>query len=119
MAVPFRFLCVRVEACKECRCTRYHCSAILPDSHIGLVANAFSARTLTLRRLIGRQVKKPERITLTKIEGRTWLVDSKNRPFFAHGITRFNNNKANIDLNKISELAKGLGFNAYGYGCPA
>jgi hypothetical protein len=49
MAVPFRFLCVMVEACK--RVSLYAPTIALPitGSHIGLVANAFSARTLAFQ----------------------------------------------------------------------
>ena len=58
------------------------------------------------------------KISLTKIEGRHWLVGPDGKPFFAHGITHVNNNRAKIDFAKISEACKKLGFNAYGYGCP-
>ncbi len=57
-------------------------------------------------------------ITLTKIDGRHWLVDTDGNPFFAHGITHVGNNRAKIDYSKISEACKELGFNAYGYGSP-
>ena len=62
--------------------------------------------------------KKPQNITLTEIEGRHWLVGPDGKPFFAHGITHVSNNRAKIDLAKISKACKELGFNAYGYGCP-
>lgn len=60
----------------------------------------------------------PKPITLTEIDGRTWLVDSSGKPFFAHGITHVGNNRAEIDFDKISAACKELGFNAFGYGCP-
>ncbi|PHS08070.1 MAG: beta-agarase [Blastopirellula sp.] len=62
--------------------------------------------------------KKPQNITLTEIEGRTWLLDTSGKPFFAHGITHVNNNRAKIEFAKISDACKEIGFNAYGYGCP-
>lgn len=61
---------------------------------------------------------KPNAISLTKIDGRHWLVDSLGKPFFAHGITHVSNNRANFDFNEISAACKKLGFNTYGYGCP-
>lgn len=57
-------------------------------------------------------------ISLTKVDGRHWLVDSKGNPFFAHGITHVNNQRAKIDFARFSKACKDLGFNAYGYGCP-
>lgn len=61
---------------------------------------------------------EPQRITLTKIDGRHWLVRRGGQPFFAHGITHVNNQKAKFDFSRISERCRELGFNAYGYGCP-
>jgi hypothetical protein len=61
--------------------------------------------------------KKPQNITISKIDGRTWLVDPSGNPFFAHGITHVNNYRAKFDFVKISEACKKIGFNAYGYGC--
>ncbi|MDF1862858.1 MAG: hypothetical protein P1U87_21760 [Verrucomicrobiales bacterium] len=60
----------------------------------------------------------PKPITLTEIEGRSWLVDSGGQPFFAHGITHANNRSAKLDFGAFSRTCKELGFNAYGYGCP-
>ncbi|MEM9481912.1 MAG: hypothetical protein AAGA58_19855, partial [Verrucomicrobiota bacterium] len=42
------------------------------------------------------------------------------KPFFAHGITHVNVQRADppIDKTKFSERSKEVGFNAYGYGCP-
>jgi hypothetical protein len=60
----------------------------------------------------------PEHITLTKINGRHWLLGTDGKPFFAHGITHAGVNRAKIDYAKISTACKELGFNAYGYGCP-
>ena len=62
--------------------------------------------------------KEPQNITLTKINGRHWLVGPDGKPFFAHGITHVGNNRAKIDFAEISTACKKLGFNAYGYGCP-
>jgi len=62
--------------------------------------------------------KKPQVITLTEIDGRHWLVDSEGKPFFAHGITHVNNQRAGLDYDEFSEACKALGFNAYGYGTP-
>lgn len=62
--------------------------------------------------------EKAPRITLTEIEGRHWLLDSDGKPFFAHGITHVNNQKAEFDYADFSKRSKELGFNAYGYGCP-
>ena len=59
-----------------------------------------------------------ERITLGKIDGRHWLLNSYGKPFFAHGITHAGNRLANLNFQKFSEACKELGFNAYGYGCP-
>ncbi|MEM8952612.1 MAG: beta-agarase [Verrucomicrobiota bacterium] len=61
-----------------------------------------------------------QRISLTKIDGRHWLVGPDGKPFFAHGITHVNVNRADppIDKAEFSQLFKELGFNAYGYGCP-
>ena len=62
--------------------------------------------------------KVAKSISLAEIDGRTWLVDSSGKPFFAHGITHVSNNRAKFDFAKISKACKELGFNAYGYGCP-
>jgi hypothetical protein len=62
--------------------------------------------------------KEAKSISLAEIDGRTWLVDSSGKPFFAHGITHVSNNRAKFDFAKISKACKELGFNAYGYGCP-
>ena len=59
-----------------------------------------------------------ENIRLEEIDGRTWLVDATDRPFFAHGITHASNQRANLDFGAFSRTCKELGFNAYGYGCP-
>ncbi|MEM7455107.1 MAG: hypothetical protein AAF456_12220 [Planctomycetota bacterium] len=56
--------------------------------------------------------------SLTKIDGRHWLVDSDGRPFFAHGITHTGNARANLDLLEFSTACRRVGFNAYGYGAP-
>ena len=56
--------------------------------------------------------------SLTKINGRDWLLTSEGRPFFAHGITHAGNQFANLNFKKFSQACKELGFNAYGYGCP-
>jgi len=56
--------------------------------------------------------------SLTKINGRDWLLTPEGRPFFAHGITHAGNRLAKLDFKKFSKACKELGFNAYGYGCP-
>lgn len=61
---------------------------------------------------------KPKNITLTKINGRHWLVGTDGKPFFAHGITHSGNGRAKFDLKQFSAACKAVGFNAYGYGCP-
>lgn len=60
----------------------------------------------------------PRPISLSEIDGRTWLIDSDGRPFFAHGITHAKNQRAGLDFPAFSKACKELGFNAYGYGCP-
>ena len=62
---------------------------------------------------------KTRSIGLAKIEGRTWLITPEGRPFFAHGITHATNRSLRADYNALSKACKNLGFNAYGYGCPA
>lgn len=57
-------------------------------------------------------------IHLEEIDGRSWLVDSKGKPFFAHGITHIGTVKIGAPYEKIAEACKDAGFNAYGYGCP-
>jgi hypothetical protein len=76
--------------------------------------------TLLAFMVLPLKAQKPEskNISLTEIGGRSWLVGSDGKPFFAHGITHVSNNPAKIDHAKISAACKELGFNAYGYGCP-
>jgi hypothetical protein len=54
---------------------------------------------------------------LKEIQGRTWLIDSQGRPFFAHGVTHLGGNHGE-DVTAVGKACKELGFNAYGYGCP-
>ena len=61
---------------------------------------------------------KPKNISLSKIDGRHWLVGSDGKPFFAHGITHVGTVRARFDLKEFSEACKEVGFNSYGYGCP-
>lgn len=61
---------------------------------------------------------KRNSISLTKIDGRHWLVDANGDPFFAHGITHAGNAQAKLDYLQFSNACKKVGFNAYGYGCP-
>jgi hypothetical protein len=63
--------------------------------------------------------KNPENFSLTKIDGRHWLLTPDGRPFFAHGITHAGNRNAKLNFQKFLEACNELGFNAYGYGCPA
>ena len=58
-------------------------------------------------------------IGLTEIDGRTWLVTPDGKPFFAHGVTHTTNRSLSTKYNSLSKACKDLGFNAYGYGCPA
>ena len=62
---------------------------------------------------------KQSAITLTEINGRTWLISPEGRPFFPHGITHTTNRSLSADYSALSKASKDLGFNAYGYGCPA
>ncbi len=62
--------------------------------------------------------QKPRNTTLTRIEGRHWLLGPDGKPFFAHGITHVNNSHAKIDFAIFSKACRKLGYNAYGYGCP-
>lgn len=57
-------------------------------------------------------------ITLREIDGRTWLVDTKGQPFFAHGVTHVGYGHNGEDVAEIARELKELGFNSYGYGCP-
>ena len=61
---------------------------------------------------------RPTNISLSKINGRHWLVNADGKPFFAHGITHAGTARAKYDLRKFSAACKEVGFNAYGYGCP-
>lgn len=60
----------------------------------------------------------PQNISLTRIEGRHWLVGPDGQPFFGHGITHVGTTRATFDLGEISRACRRVGFNAYGYGCP-
>ncbi|NNE93692.1 MAG: beta-agarase [Verrucomicrobiales bacterium] len=82
------------------------------------IAHSILVLTCLLPIAAAGQESKTRPITLTKIDGRHWLIDSNGRPFFAHGITHVNNQKAEIDFDEISKKCNALGFNAYGYGCP-
>jgi len=68
--------------------------------------------------ILTAQESAPQNISLTEIDGRSWLVDPQGKPFFAHGITHVGTNRAQIDYDRLSQACKELGFNAYGYGCP-
>jgi hypothetical protein len=57
-------------------------------------------------------------IHIEEIDGRSWLVDSKGKPFFAHGITHIGTVKLGCPYEKIAQACKDAGFNASGYGCP-
>lgn len=61
---------------------------------------------------------KNQNISLSKIDGRHWLVGADGNPFFAHGITHVSNARSKYDFMEISTACRKLGFNAYGYGCP-
>lgn len=77
-----------------------------------LALSAFLALPAT-----GQETKR-KNITLTEIEGRSWLVGPDGKPFFAHGITHVGGIRGKVDFAKFSMACKELGFNAYGYGCP-
>ena len=66
----------------------------------------------------GTAQTEPQPIQIRKIKGRYWLIDGSGNPFFAHGITHSNNQRANLDLGAFSKACKQVGFNSYGYGCP-
>ena len=57
-------------------------------------------------------------IQLTEIDGRSWFIDHRGKPFFAHGITHVGNPSHHVESAAVSQACKDLGFNAYGYGCP-
>lgn len=61
---------------------------------------------------------EPAAITMKKIGERTWLIDPQGKPFFAHGVTHVNNRAHGVDVEKLGQALKHLGFNACGYGCP-
>ncbi len=77
----------------------------------------FTMLGLLILPLTGQETEQ-QNITLTEIEGRTWLVGPDGKPFFAHGITHVGNTRAKVDFARVSEACKDLGFNAYRYGCP-
>lgn len=80
-------------------------------------------RAIRTRRTAGSNTtvreKKLPNIRLTRIDGRHWFVGPDDKPFFAHGITHVSNNRAKFDFAEMSAACKKLGFNSYGYGCPA
>tara|TARA_B100000925_G_scaffold126008_1_gene93992 strand:+ start:19180 stop:20340 length:1161 start_codon:yes stop_codon:yes gene_type:complete len=61
---------------------------------------------------------RTEPIRISKIDGRYWLINGDDHPFFAHGITHSGNQSANLDFAAFSRACKEIGFNSYGYGCP-
>ena len=79
---------------------------------------AIRTRRTAAANATGREKKLPN-IRLTEIDERHWLVGPDGKPFFAHGITHVSNNRAKFDFAAISVACKRLGFNSYGYGCPA
>jgi len=82
--------------------------------------NLFSVLTILCVAVAARIDEANARnITLTRIDGRHWLVGPDGKPFFAHGITHAGNNRKKFDFGKFSKACRDLGFNAYGYGCPA
>ena len=56
-------------------------------------------------------------IHLKEIDGHTWLISPKGKPFFAHGVTHISQ-KEYKDVRAIGTACMQLGFNSYGYGCP-
>ncbi len=81
-------------------------------NHIGVLAFILLFATLA-----AASAEDSSFIQLKKLGGRTWLVDSKGHPFFAHGVTHVNA-KHGEDVAAVGKACKELGFNAYGYGCP-
>jgi hypothetical protein len=73
--------------------------------------------SLTTLPLAARDID-PAPITLTEIDGHTWLIDPGGQPFFAHGVTHVGSKHQGVTAADIGEACKELGFNAYGYGCP-
>ncbi|MEM7475359.1 MAG: beta-agarase [Planctomycetota bacterium] len=67
---------------------------------------------------VAAQTSTEKNISLTKIDGRHWLVGSDGKPFFAHGITHVGNTRAKFDYQQVSAACRRVGFNSYGYGCP-
>ena len=52
-------------------------------------------------------------IRLKQIDGRHWLISPEGKPFFAHGVTHINNKAHGVDVKKIGEACKSLGFRCY------
>jgi len=83
-----------------------------------ILARAIPALTLLLVAApLAAAAQDHSYIRLQKIEGRTWLIDSAGRPFFAHGVTHIGHGHQE-DVIAIGRAVRELGFNAYGYGCP-
>ncbi|MEM8669376.1 MAG: DUF1080 domain-containing protein [Planctomycetota bacterium] len=61
---------------------------------------------------------EPSVIKIKEIEGRSWLVDTNDQPFFAHGVTHVGYGHNGESVTEIADALKDLGFNSYGYGCP-
>ncbi|MEM9369224.1 MAG: endo-1,4-beta-xylanase [Planctomycetota bacterium] len=66
-----------------------------------------------------KDAAKQAAIGLSEIDGRTWLTSPEGKPFFAHGVTHATNRSLSQSYQAVSKACRNLGFNAYGYGCPA
>ncbi|MEM6691967.1 MAG: hypothetical protein AAF664_21240, partial [Planctomycetota bacterium] len=82
-------------------------------------ANAFWVLALVIAAPLAAKAQEKSVIRLGEIAGRTWLITPEGKPFFAHGITHSGNRSLSSDYVALSKACKELGFNAYGYGCPA
>ncbi|MEL7497442.1 MAG: hypothetical protein AAFN77_07510 [Planctomycetota bacterium] len=80
---------------------------------------AFFTLALCLSWQLSVTAQERAAIQLTEINGRAWLIAPDGTPFFAHGITHSTNRSLSHDYDALSKACKQLGFNAYGYGCPA
>lgn len=100
----------------------YDGKTILLDDVVGVPlsrAETPGRDSMPLQHAATSRQRVTKNISLTKINGRHWLVNADGEPFFAHGITHVGTVRAKFDLKKFSAACKGVGFNSYGYGCPS
>lgn len=86
---------------------------------LAVLASIVISKPAVARKPGAKVSQKRSVIRLAEIEGRTWLITPEGKPFFAHGITHVRNRSLRNKYNAVSKACKNLGFNAYGYGCPA